>query len=120
MKKKLPVIVEQGHCRKALFNGGLLIVWGCGEFGQHGHGHSEDVPIGDALGCPPCGWMIIRSTAGGTVTVAHLGVGTTETSPHPRPLHLGVSSGTKAERHHLRDKTQPCMDTRWRLLQFWE
>lgn len=33
-------------------DGGLLIVWGCGEFGQHGHGHSEDVPCCDAVGSP--------------------------------------------------------------------
>jgi alpha-tubulin suppressor-like RCC1 family protein len=24
---------------------GILLVWGCGEFGQHGHGHQNDVPI---------------------------------------------------------------------------
>lgn len=50
-EEELPVIVEQ-PLSKGTFNGGLLIVWGCGEFGQHGHGHSDDVPIGDALGCP--------------------------------------------------------------------
>ena len=37
---------------KDTFDGGLLIVWGCGEFGQHGHGHSEDVPCCDAIGSP--------------------------------------------------------------------
>ena len=37
---------------KDAFDGGLLIVWGCGEFGQHGHGHSEDVPCCDAIGSP--------------------------------------------------------------------
>lgn len=37
---------------KDTFDGGLLIVWGCGEFGQHGHRHSEDVPCCDAIGSP--------------------------------------------------------------------
>ena len=37
---------------KDTLDGGLLIVWGCGEFGQHGHGHSEDVPSCDAIGSP--------------------------------------------------------------------
>ena len=37
---------------KDTFDGGLLMVWGCGEFGQHGHGHSEDVPCCDAIGSP--------------------------------------------------------------------
>lgn len=37
---------------KDTFDGGLLIVWGCGEFGQHGHGHSEDVRCCDAIGSP--------------------------------------------------------------------
>ena len=32
--------------------GGLLLVWGCGEFGQHGHGHTEDVPRHYALEIP--------------------------------------------------------------------
>lgn len=26
-----------------------LISWGCGEFGQHGHGIQEDIPIDDGL-----------------------------------------------------------------------
>ena len=26
-----------------------FISWGCGEFGQHGHGAQEDVTIGDGL-----------------------------------------------------------------------
>ena len=34
------------------FEGGLLVVWGCGEFGQHGHGHVHDVPSADAVGSP--------------------------------------------------------------------
>ena len=34
------------------FERGVLLVWGCGEFGQHGHGHTEDVPKSDALGFP--------------------------------------------------------------------
>lgn len=37
---------------KDTFRGGLLLVWGCGEFGQHGHGHTEDVLSGDALVSP--------------------------------------------------------------------
>ena len=31
----------------------------------------------------------------GNSNSGQLGVGTTETSPHPRPLHIGVSLGTK-------------------------
>lgn len=31
----------------------------------------------------------------GNSNSGQLGVGTTETSPHPRPLHLGMSAGTK-------------------------
>lgn len=31
----------------------------------------------------------------GNSNSGQLGVGTTETSPHPRPLHISVSSGTK-------------------------
>ena len=27
---------------------GLLLSWGCGEFGQHGHGHHHDVSIADS------------------------------------------------------------------------
>lgn len=48
----LPEIIERPLESKRTFDGGLLIVWGCGEFGQHGHGHSEDVPCGDAVGSP--------------------------------------------------------------------
>ena len=48
----LPEIIGQPLESKRTFNGGLLIVWGCGEFGQHGHGHSEDVTCGDAVGSP--------------------------------------------------------------------
>lgn len=49
-----PIIIEQPLDleSKRTFDGGPLIVWGCGEFGQHGHGHSEDVPCGDAVGSP--------------------------------------------------------------------
>ena len=48
----VPVIIEQPLGTKSFFDGGLLLVWGCGEFGQHGHGHSEDVPCGDAVASP--------------------------------------------------------------------
>jgi len=99
---------------KDTFRGGLLLVWGCGEFGQHGHGHTEDVLSGDALVSPL--WlgqerMVVEVACGSSHTLVltddnkiyswgnsnsgQLGMGNTETSPHPRPLHLGVSSGTK-------------------------
>lgn len=48
----VPVIIERPLESKRTFDGGLLIVWGCGEFGQHGHGHFEDVPCVDAVGSP--------------------------------------------------------------------
>lgn len=51
--EELPdVIIDRPHSKLSSFDGGLLIVWGCGEFGQHGHGHCEDVPIDDALASP--------------------------------------------------------------------
>ena len=49
---ELIIFIERPPSKLCTFEGGLLIVWGCGEFGQHGHGHCEDVPIGDALGSP--------------------------------------------------------------------
>lgn len=50
--EELPEIIERPLESESAFDGGLLVVWGCGEFGQHGHGHSEDVPCGDAVGSP--------------------------------------------------------------------
>ena len=43
---------EQTLHSKSTVCGGFLLVWGCGEFGQHGHGHTEDVLCADALGSP--------------------------------------------------------------------
>lgn len=48
----VPIIIDRPLESESAFDGGLLVVWGCGEFGQHGHGHSEDVPCGDAVGSP--------------------------------------------------------------------
>ena len=45
-------VEEQTLHSKSTVCGGLLLVWGCGEFGQHGHGHTEDVLSADALGSP--------------------------------------------------------------------
>lgn len=96
------------------FSSGLLLVWGCGEFGQHGHGHKGDVHRADALGSPL--WfgqdrMVLKVACGSSHTLVltddnmiyswgnsnsgQLGMGNTETNPHPRALHLAVSSGTK-------------------------
>lgn len=33
-------------------DGGKLLVWGCGEFGQHGHGHQNDISLSTGL-CNP-------------------------------------------------------------------
>lgn len=43
--------VEQ-ICQNGDVDGGHLIVWGCGEFGQHGHGHTQDILCADALLTP--------------------------------------------------------------------
>lgn len=43
---------EQTLYSKSTVCSGLLLVWGCGEFGQHGHGHTEDVLSADARGSP--------------------------------------------------------------------
>ena len=50
MKEELTIV--QSLQPKGTFCDGFLLVWGCGEFGQHGHGHTEDVLSGDALGSP--------------------------------------------------------------------
>ncbi|XP_068693163.1 uncharacterized protein [Montipora capricornis] len=93
---------------------GLLLVWGCGEFGQHGHGHKEDVLCADALGSPL--WLgqdrqVVKVACGSSHTLVltddnkiygwgnsnsgQLGMGNSETNLQPRVLHLAVSSGTK-------------------------
>ena len=36
---------EETHLDVSDEDAGLLLVWGCGEFGQHGHRHQNDVPI---------------------------------------------------------------------------
>lgn len=52
-EEELPYeIIDRPQSKLCTFDGGLLIVWGCGEFGQHGHGYCEDVPITDALVSP--------------------------------------------------------------------
>ena len=44
--------LELASANENQFEGGHLIVWGCGEFGQHGHGHTQDVQSTDALVTP--------------------------------------------------------------------
>lgn len=58
------------------FSSGLLLVWGCGEFGQHGHGHKRDVHCADALGSPL--WlgqdrMVLRVACGSSHTLVLTG-----------------------------------------------
>ena len=58
------------------FSSGLLLVWGCGEFGQHGHGHKRDVHRADALGSPL--WfgqdrMVLKVACGSSHTLALTG-----------------------------------------------
>lgn len=36
---------EESHFDVSDEDAGLLLVWGCGEFGQHGHGHQNHVTI---------------------------------------------------------------------------
>lgn len=67
-------------CRKSLeqchnmcttadeIEGGRLIVWGCGEFGQHGHGHIQDILCADAILTPVwCGeYRFVENVACGS------------------------------------------------------
>ena len=45
-------LISRDGSGSPLFEGGLLIVWGCGEFGQHGHGHLNDVFSNDTVEAP--------------------------------------------------------------------
>lgn len=42
-------IIDWFQLKLCIFDGGLFIVWGCGEFGQYGYGYCEDVFIIDVL-----------------------------------------------------------------------
>ena len=68
--------VTQASQSKRCFCGGFLLVWGCGEFGQHGHGHTKDVPSYDVLGSPL--WlgqdrMVVEVACGSSHTLALTG-----------------------------------------------
>ena len=41
----LSIKFDRGNHFSVSEDGGILVVWGCGEFGQHGHGHHNDVLI---------------------------------------------------------------------------
>ncbi|XP_076102267.1 uncharacterized protein LOC143071676 isoform X3 [Mytilus galloprovincialis] len=82
-----------------------LISWGCGEFGQHGHGIQEDVPIDDGLidnfinnsqvkmvACGASHVIVVTNDnqilGWGNGNSGQLGNGTTETNWHPKPIYL--------------------------------
>lgn len=50
---------EQGNTdgKRVSGNRPVLLVWGCGEFGQHGHGHRDDVHCGD----PDGRWIVPKA-----------------------------------------------------------
>ncbi|XP_031574986.1 serine/threonine-protein kinase Nek9-like [Actinia tenebrosa] len=93
---------------------GLLLVWGCGEFGQHGHGHQNDVTI--TAGCMnhlilgqdglvalvACGsshTIVItddnRIFSWGNCNSGQLGIGDTKTTMLPHLVQLGIKPGTR-------------------------
>ncbi|CAC5359667.1 unnamed protein product [Mytilus coruscus] len=82
-----------------------LISWGCGEFGQHGHGIQEDIPIDDGLidnfinnnqvkmtACGASHVIVVTNDnqilGWGNGNSGQLGNGTTETNWHPKPIYL--------------------------------
>lgn len=74
--KEEELAVTQASQSKCCFCGGFLLVWGCGEFGQHGHGHTKDVLSCNVLGSPL--WlgqdrMVVDVACGSSHTLALTG-----------------------------------------------